>query len=76
MLQTRRVGDDAAYRRGTLFGFTLAEIVLLIIFALLLALTALLVAKEQKIDELMKASEGMVRVMPGDAKLIETPPPW
>lgn len=71
MLSTRTVGDDSAYRRGTLFGFTLAEIVLLIIFALLLAMAALVAVKQQRIAELERATNGMVPVPASQAHLIE-----
>jgi hypothetical protein len=71
MQQARRLGDDSAYRRGTLFGFTLAEIVLLIVFALLLALTALIVTQEKVIAALVAENKDMVRVPPTEAKLIE-----
>jgi hypothetical protein len=40
------------YRRGTVLGFTMAEIVVLIIFALLLAQAAILKHKDQRIVEL------------------------
>ena len=71
MLQPRRLGDDAAYRRGTLFGFTLAEIVLLIIFALLLALAALVITKDKLIRDLQQADGETIRMPLSDAKLIE-----
>ena len=71
MLSGRGVNDESAYRRGTLFGFTLAEIVLLIIFALLLAMAALVSIKQKRIAELEKAANGLVQVPAAEAKLIE-----
>jgi hypothetical protein len=56
------------YRRGTLFRFTLAEIVLLIIFALLLALAEIIQIKDRRIKELQQAENGMVRVTESDAR--------
>lgn len=44
--------QDRSYRRGLVLGFTLAEIVILIIFALLLALSWLLTTKDKEIEEL------------------------
>ena len=44
--------QDRSYRRGLVLGFTLAEIMVLIIFALLLALSWQLVAKDKENDRL------------------------
>lgn len=44
--------QEQFYRRGLVLGFTLAEVAVLIIFALLLALSWHLAAKEKKIDGL------------------------
>ena len=44
--------QDRSYRRGLVLGFTLAEIMVLIIFALLLALSWHLVAKDKENDRL------------------------
>jgi len=44
--------QDQPYRRGLVLGLTMAEIVILIIFCLLLALTAVLAARESRIKEL------------------------
>ncbi len=45
--------QDRSYRRGLVLGFTLAEIMVLIIFALLLALSWQLVAKDKENDRLL-----------------------
>ena len=71
MLSSRTVTDDSAYRRGTLFGFTLAEIVLLVIFALLLAMASLVAIKQQRIADLERATNGMVQIPATEAKLVE-----
>ena len=49
--------QDRFYRRGMVLGFTLAEIMVLIIFALLLATSWHLAAKDKKIDKLEAALE-------------------
>lgn len=51
------VRQDRSYRRGLVFGFTMAEIVTLVIFALLLALAALVRNEHQKIQEFDRLSE-------------------
>ena len=48
---TSIVHEDRAYRRGLVLGLTMAEIAILLIFCLLLALAALLVAKDEEISE-------------------------
>ena len=47
--------QDRFYRRGLVLGFTLAEIMVLIIFALLLAISWHLVAKDKEIDKLSQS---------------------
>ena len=47
--------QDRSYRRGLVLGFTLAEVMVLIIFALLLALSWHLVAKDKEIDRLSQS---------------------
>ena len=47
--------QDRFYRRGLVLGFTLAEIMVLIIFALLLAISWHLVAKDKEIDKLKQS---------------------
>jgi hypothetical protein len=44
--------NDRAYRRGLILGLTMAEVVVLIIFALLLALATLIAVKEKRITQL------------------------
>lgn len=44
--------QEGAYQRGMVLGLTLAEIMLLVLFALLLVLTASLITREEKIDNL------------------------
>lgn len=44
------IQDDRAYRRGLVLGLTMAEIVILLIFCLLLALAAVLIAKDREIE--------------------------
>lgn len=48
---TSIVHEDRAYRRGLVLGLTMAEIAVLLIFCLLLALATLLVAKDEEISE-------------------------
>ncbi|WP_037499253.1 OmpA family protein [Sphingomonas jaspsi] len=45
------------YRRGLILGLTMAEIMILIIFLLLMALTAALAKRDEKIEQLSHASE-------------------
>ena len=47
--------QDRFYRRGLVLGFTLAEVMVLIIFALLLAISWHLVAKDKEIDKLKQS---------------------
>lgn len=49
--------QDRAYRRGLVLGLTIAEIMILVVFALLLALTASLSARDEKIAKLEKVVE-------------------
>ena len=49
--------EERSYRRGLVLGFTLAEIVVLVIFLLLLALATLLARKEQELLELAQELE-------------------
>lgn len=44
------IQDDRAYRRGLVLGLTMAEIAILLIFCLLLALAALLLTKDKEIE--------------------------
>lgn len=48
------VRQDTAYRRGLILGLTIAEIMILLIFVLLMALAAALAQREQKIEVLDK----------------------
>jgi hypothetical protein len=41
-----------AYRRGMVLGLTMAEIMILIVFAFLLILTSILVAREKEVRDL------------------------
>ena len=47
--------QDRFYRRGLVLGFTLAEVMVLIIFAMLLALSWHLAAKDKEIDKLSQS---------------------
>ena len=59
--------QDRFYRRGLVLGFTLAEVMVLIIFALLLATSWYLAAKDKKIDKLEAANRTLEeRVARGD----------
>lgn len=40
---------EASYQRGLLLGFTMAEVIMLVVFVLLLALSAMLIKKEKEI---------------------------
>lgn len=71
MLNKRHIGDEVAYRRGALLGFTLAEIVLLVIFALLMATAALVLVKDARIKELQAADVGLIKVPEREARLVE-----
>lgn len=58
-------GEDSAHRRGLVLGLTMAEIMVLILFALLLALTGVLAGhdrliqnKDKRINELIAREEG------------------
>jgi len=47
-------GQDSAYRRGMIFGLTMAEIMLLILFMLLLTLGMLVTERERAIQDLQR----------------------
>jgi flagellar motor protein MotB len=49
------IRQDGSYRRGLVLGLTIAEVMILVIFCLLLALTAMLASREQRIAELDRA---------------------
>ena len=66
--------QDRFYRRGLVLGFTLAEVAILIIFALLLALSWHLAAKEKEIAELsqsLKEKEVVVAALTERKKTLE-----
>jgi len=48
--------QDAAYRRGLVLGLTMAEIIVLVIFSLLLILSAITALKDKEIKELKRES--------------------
>lgn len=48
--------QDRSYRRGLVLGFTMAEIMILILFAILMALGATIVSKEERIKALAQVS--------------------
>lgn len=48
--------QDRSYRRGLVLGFTMAEIMILILFAILMALGATIVSKEERIKALTQVS--------------------
>ncbi len=48
--------DDRAYRRGVVFGFTVAEVVLLLVFCLLLLFVPLLLGENTKASKSPKGS--------------------
>lgn len=53
------VGQSSSYRRGLVLGLTMAEVILLIIFALLMALATVWNAEHQKGIELAKLNVGL-----------------
>jgi cell division protein FtsB len=62
--------QDRFYRRGLVLGLTMAEIVVLVLFALLLALASLIAAKERRMQELAaqtRASEQRVAALSSQA---------
>ena len=66
--------QDRFYRRGLVLGFTLAEVMVLIIFALLLAISWHLVAKDKEIDKLsqsLKEKEAVVAKLTKRTKTLE-----
>ena len=48
--------QDRSYRRGLVLGFTMAEIMVLILFAILMALAATILSKDERIKVLTQAS--------------------
>ena len=48
--------QDISYRRGLVLGFTMAEIMILILFAILMALASSLLSKEKRIRDLVTAT--------------------
>ncbi|WP_374091021.1 hypothetical protein [Methylomicrobium lacus] len=48
--------QDRSYRRGLILGFTMAEIMILILFAILMALGATIFSKEERIKALVQVS--------------------
>ncbi len=83
MVMTR--SDDSAYRRGVVFGFTVAEVVLLLVFCLLRLFVPLLLGENAKTPAATNARytirrvAGLIGFMPGGAerqdRLGEAPPP-
>jgi hypothetical protein len=61
--------QNQAYRRGVVLGLTMAEIMTLIIFALLLVLTALTLARQNQIDELQAQVDDL-----GERLAVAAPP--
>ena len=63
--------DTAAYRRGVVLGFTVAEIILLFLFALLLALATLLLSGRNSVDRAKAVNErfdtALVALAKGDS---------
>jgi len=51
--------QDRGYRKGLVLGLTMAEIVILLIFCLLLALASLLISKDKEIAELREEKEAL-----------------
>jgi len=63
--------QDRYYRRGMVLGFTLAEIMVLIIFALLLAVSWHLAAKDKEIDKLKAAQEQEIAALREKVETLE-----
>ena len=56
-METDITAQNRFYRRGLVLGLTLAEIAILVIFSLLLAIGALLSSKDQEIEQLTSEAE-------------------
>ena len=75
-MDDRGLSDTKAYRNGVVLGFTVAEVILLVLFALLLALAALLikgkesVAKSEAINKRFDAV--LIALEQGDANLVKS----
>ena len=67
--------QDAVYRRGLVLGLTMAEIMILILFSLLLAFTAAIATREEKIFERDKRITELVAVEKEIQKILENSPP-
>jgi flagellar motor protein MotB len=66
-------GQDQAYKRGLVLGLTMAEIVILVLFCLLLALAAVFAVHRERIKlqtERIAALEKAVQVDPEDLRLV------
>jgi flagellar motor protein MotB len=57
------IRQDGPYRRGLVLGLTIAEVMILVIFCLLLALTAMLAAREQEIASSQKRISELERTL-------------
>lgn len=55
-MQNSNSKQDRSYRRGLVLGFTMAEIMVLILFAILMALGATIVSKDERINALVQVS--------------------
>jgi len=66
--------QDALYRRGMLLGLTMAEIMVLVLFALLLALTAAIAKRENQIAEKDRKIETLKTVEREIEKILEVNP--
>lgn len=65
--------QDQAYKRGLVLGLTMAEIVMLVLFTLLMVLTAVIVRERDELaekDRLIAELEGTVEVDPEDLKTV------
>ena len=67
-------GQDSAYRRGLVLGLTMAEIMVLILFTLLLALAATLAVKDRNIAERDKRLSALVALEKQVEELIRKNP--
>ena len=56
-METDITAQNRSYRRGLVLGLTMAEIAILVIFSLLLAIGALLSSKDQEIEQLTSEAE-------------------
>lgn len=66
--------QDAVYRRGLVLGLTMAEIMILILFTLLLALTAAIATREEKIFERDKRITELAAVEQEIQEILENSP--